>query len=81
MEFIFFFIITIMLLIPVGILIFLSKEKYWGKNHTYKIIWRYDSFCPKNTLLIEAKSPAKAWQKVQKQHAIPIDLVYIEELW
>ena len=69
-----------MLLIPVGVTIFLSNEEYWGKKHIYKIVWRYDSFCPGSTVLIEANSPAKAWQKLQKKHAIPIDLVSIEEI-
>lgn len=49
-------------------------------KRTYVVTWRYDSFCPNTTVVVEAKSIAKAWKKVQKQHAIPIDLVSIEEI-
>ena len=80
MEFMLIFIIVIILLISAGFMIFLSKKEYWSKKHTYKIVWRYDEMCPNSTVLIEAKSPAKAWQKLQKQHALPIDFVCIEEL-
>ena len=69
-----------MLLLPFGVVMFLDKENYWGRKHTYMVTWRYDTFCPSTTVIVEAKSIAKAWSKVQRQHGIPIDLVSIEEI-
>lgn len=50
------------------------------KKRLYKIIWAYHSALPGYTEIIEAKNPARAWRKIQKQHALPIVLVSLEEL-
>lgn len=71
--------ILISTIILVGGFIFLAE---WNPKpkHTYVVVWRYDAMCPNTTVVVEAKSIAKAWKKVQKQHSIPIDLVSIEEI-
>ena len=45
----------------------------------YVVTWRYDAFCHAQRELVQAKDPYTAWHKVKKQHAIPIDLMEIEE--
>lgn len=75
-----FIILLLIFLIPFWVLICLDGAEYETKKKIYIVIWRYDAMCPNTTTVVEAKSPAKAWNKVQKQHAIPIDLVSIEEL-
>lgn len=71
--------IVFITIILVGSFIFLAEWNPKPKR-TYVVIWRYDAMCPNSTVIVEAKSLVKAWEKVQKQHSIPIDLVSIEEL-
>ena len=71
--------IVFITIILVGSFIFLAEWNPKPKR-TYVVIWRYDAMCPSTPTIVEAKSLAKAWEKVQKQHGIPIDLVSIEEL-
>ena len=71
--------ILIITIILVGGFIFLAEWDPKPKR-TYVVTWRYNSFCPNMTVIVEAKSLVKAWKKVQKQHSIPIDLVSIKEI-
>lgn len=80
MEFIILLIVAIIFLIPFWVLVCLDREEYWTKKRTYMVIWRYNALCPSSTVIVEAKSLVKAWEKVQKQHSIPIDLVSIKEI-
>lgn len=68
-----------MTIVVFGSVIYLAEWNPKPKR-TYVVIWRYDAMCSKTTVIVEAKSLTKAWKKVQKQHAIPIDLVSIEEI-
>ena len=79
-EFLFFIgFILIITSILISSFIFLAEWNPKPKR-TYVVTWRYDSFCPNTTVVVEAKSLVKAWEKVQKQHSIPIDLVSITEI-
>ena len=80
MEYIVLLMVVIMFFIPFCVLDCLDGKEYRTKKRTYVVTWRYDAMCPKTTAVVEAKSLAKAWEKVQKQHSIPIDLVSIEEI-
>ena len=71
--------IAAIIIFIIGSSIFLATWNPKPKR-TYIVIWRYDAMCPNTAVIVEAKSLAKAWEKVQKQHAIPIDLVSIEEI-
>lgn len=72
------FMLTITIIL-IGSSILLAKWDPKPKR-TYVVFWRYDAMCPSTPVIVEAKSFAKAWKKVQKQHAIPIELVSIEEI-
>lgn len=52
----------------------------WADNKkVYRVVWRYDRLCYPSTTLVKAKSPYDAWHKVEKQHAISIELIDITE--
>ena len=46
---------------------------------TYKVVWRYDRMCYPSTTLVKARSPYDAWHKVEKQHAISIELIEVSK--
>lgn len=50
------------------------------KKKIYKITWSYYLTSTVYTEIIEAKNPAKAWEKIKKEQVLPIALVALEEL-
>ena len=75
MPFIVWLLLFIMLLIPFGIIRFVILDN----QKVYRVVWRYDALSPSSTTLIKAKDRYSAWKKVQKRHAISIDLVEVNE--
>ena len=75
MPFLGWVLLIIMLSIPLGIIRFIILDS----QKVYRVVWRYDALCHPSTTLVRAKDHYSAWQKVQKQHAISIDLVEVSE--
>lgn len=50
------------------------------KKKIYKVAWSYRLTHSIYTEIIEARNPAKAWEKIKKEQALPIALVSLEEL-
>ena len=69
--FIFLFIISSPMTI---LLIFWLNDK-----KTYRVAWCYNRACYPSVTLVKAKNPYEAWRKVEKRHAIPIDLIEVSE--
>ena len=50
------------------------------KRKIYKVVWAYDIECSPDTEYVKAFDIAHAWKKIKRQHAIPIQVISIEEV-
>ena len=52
----------------------------FGKRKLYKVVWRHDRFCKPDVDIVKAKDMYSAWKKVERKHAVHIELLEIQDI-
>ena len=73
------FILSLIFCIIVFLPVIIVGYVWADSKKVYRVVWRYDRLCHPSTTLVKAKNPYDAWRKVEKQHAISIELIDIIE--
>jgi hypothetical protein len=53
----------------------------FNKKRIYKVVWAYDSWLAPTTEYVKARDIAQAWNKIRRQHGLPITCISVEEVY